>query len=168
VISDLSAEELCRIYWLLESVTIHYKLIFSGSLEVMGNLPLGGMYGTVPRMRLRNVPSFQGAIFHSASGIQSESNVDLSTIYHQSNGLYAVNFDCVLYAKVETLEGSNFLVSFYRSVGNSGQRNGCKTQTVDFLGRDVTVYLNYNDQIWNENEIELNEFSLGTTFYSNN
>jgi hypothetical protein len=167
VIDQLSAEELCHYYWLLESVMIHYKLTFSGSLEVEGNLLLGGMYGRVPRMRLLSVPNFQATIFHSASGVQGEGSVDFSTIYCQNGGLYAVNFDCVLYAKVETVAGSNFLVSFHRSVGSSGQRDSYKTQAVNFLGKSVTVYLNYNGQVWSGDEIELDEFSLGATFYDN-
>ncbi|MDR1366832.1 MAG: hypothetical protein LBJ13_02920 [Puniceicoccales bacterium] len=168
VINNLSAEELCRNYWLLESLTIHYKLIFSGSLEVTGNLLLGGMYATAPRMRLLNVPSFQGTIFHSASGVQTDGNVDFSTIYYQSDGPYAVNFDFAIYARVETLSGSNFLVSFHRSAGHSGQRSSYKAQTVNFLEKSVTIYLNYNDQIWKSNEIELAEFSLAAAFYNNN
>ncbi|MDR0418077.1 MAG: hypothetical protein LBH08_01400 [Puniceicoccales bacterium] len=168
MISNLSAEELCRNYWLLESLTIYYKLIFSGSLEITGNLSLGGMYATAPRMRLLNVPSFQGTIFHSSSGVQADGNVDFSSIYHQSDGLYAVNFDFAIYARVETISGSNFLVSFYRSVGHSSQRNSYKTQTVNFLGKSITVYLNYNDQIWESDEIELAEFSLAAVLYDNN
>jgi hypothetical protein len=167
VIGQLSAEELCRHYWLLESVTIHYKLTFSGSLEVEGNLLLGGMYGRVPRMRLLSVPNFQATIFHSASGVQAEGSVDFSTIYCQGDGLYAINFDCTLYAKMETVAGSNFLVSFHRSEGNSGQRDSYKTRTANFLGKSVTGYLNYNGQIWSEDEIQLDEFSLAATFYDN-
>ncbi|MDR0740154.1 MAG: hypothetical protein LBF34_00390 [Puniceicoccales bacterium] len=167
VINNLPAETLCQYYWLLESVTIHYKLIFSGSLVVEGNLLLGGMYGTVPRQRLLAVPNFSGIIFHSASGVQAEGNVDFSTVYLQENGLYAVDFDFAIYAKVETVAGSNFLVSFQRSVGSSGQRNSYKSQAVNFLGKSVIVYLNYNDQIWSSDKIELDEFSLGAVFYNN-
>jgi hypothetical protein len=168
VIDNLSAEELCHYYWLLESVTIHYKLTFSGSLVVESSLLLGGMYGTVPRRRLLGVPSFSGTIFHSASGVQAEGDIDFSTVYERESGPYAVNFDFAIYSKVETVPGSNFLVSFGRSTGSSGQRNRYKTQVVSFLGRSVTVYLNYNDQIWGSDEIELNEFSLGAVFFSNN
>jgi hypothetical protein len=168
VINNLSAEALCHHYWLLESVTIHYKLTFSGSLEVGTDLLLGGMYGTVPRRRLLAVPSFQGTIFHSSSGVQAEGDIDFSTVYLQENGLHAVNFDFAIYSKVATMPGSNFLVSFDRSIGSSGQRNSYKSQVVNFLGKSVTIYLNYNDQIWNGDEIELNEFSLGAVFYNNN
>ncbi|MDR1906822.1 MAG: hypothetical protein LBQ03_01200 [Puniceicoccales bacterium] len=166
-IRNLSAEDVCRYYWLLESVTIHYKLTFSGSLEVGSNLLLGGMYGTVPRMRLLSVPNFQGTIFHSSSGVQSEGSIDFSKIYFQGSGPYAVNFDFAIYARVETLAGSNFLVSFHRSAGSSGQRDRYKTQAVNFLGNNFTVYLNYNSAIWTADEIELNEFSLAATVYNN-
>lgn len=167
MINNLSAETLCQCYWLLESVTIHYKLIFSGSLVVEDNLLLGGIYGTVPRRRLLDVPNFSGTIFHSASGVQAEGNVDFSTVYQQSNGLYAVDFDFAIYAKVETIGGSNFLVSFQRSTGSDGQRNDYESQTINFLGKNVTVYLNYNNQIWSSDEIELDEFSVTTVFYNN-
>jgi hypothetical protein len=166
-ISNLSAEALCRYYWLLESVTIHYKLIFSGSLEVGTDLSFGGMYGTAPRQRLLTVPSFSGMIFHSSSGVQAEGNVNFSTIYLQESGLYAVNFDLAIYSKAETIGGSNFLVSFQRSIGSSGQRDSYRSRTVNFLGKSVTIYLNYNDQIWGSDKIELDEFSLAATFYNN-
>jgi hypothetical protein len=165
--NNISAEELCFYYWLLESVTIHYKLIFSGSLEVEGNLVLGGMYGTVPRMRLLDVPNFSGTIFHSASGLQAEGSIDFSTIDCQVDGLYAVNFAFNAYDRIEGIGGSNCLLSFYRSVGSTGQRNSHQSQAVNFLGKRVTIYLNYNNQIWSEDEIELNEFSLAATFFSN-
>jgi hypothetical protein len=118
-------------------------------------------------MRLLSVPSFQGTIFHSASGVQAEGNVDFSTVYLQENGLYGVDFNFAIYSRVETLAGSNFLVSFQRSIGSSGQRSSYKSQTVNFLGKSVTIYLNYNDQIWNSDEIELDEISVTTVFYNN-
>jgi hypothetical protein len=167
IIGDLSAEDVCRLYWLLESVTINYKLMFSGSLEVRGELAMGGMYGTVPRQRLLGVPNFRGSIFHSSSGVQSESYIDFSKIYFQSNGLYAVAFDFVIYSKIETEGGSNFLVSLYRNSGSSGQRDSYKTKTVNFSGKNFALYLNYNSQIWTANEIEFNEFSMTTVFYEN-
>ncbi|MDR3317755.1 MAG: hypothetical protein LBS71_03045 [Puniceicoccales bacterium] len=166
-IDNLSAEDVCYYYWLLESVTIHYKMTFSGSLEIQNNLLLGGMYGTVPQRRVLDTPSFNGSIFHSSSGVQVEGRIDLSKIYLQPNGLYAIDFKFIIYARSETIDGSNFLLSFYRSIGNSGQRNSYKTQDFSFLGETKTIYLNYNSQIWSESEIELNEFSITTTFFSN-
>ncbi|MDR1591073.1 MAG: hypothetical protein LBR92_03715 [Puniceicoccales bacterium] len=168
VINNLSAAELCQYYWLLESVTIHYKMLFYGSVVISTDLSLGGMYATQPRQRILGVPSFLGTIFHESVGIQASSNIDFSTIYLQGSGLYAVDFDFTIYTRIETLAGSNFLVSFYRSVGSNGQRNSYKTQTVNFLGESITVYLNYNDQNFDSDEIELTEFSLAATFYSNN
>ncbi|MDR1434888.1 MAG: hypothetical protein LBI77_00585 [Puniceicoccales bacterium] len=168
VIDNLSAEEVCRYYWLLNAVTIDYRMTFNGSLEVLGDLLLGGMYAAAPRMRLLSVPDFSNEIFDSSSGVQSEGIVDFSKIYLQNSGSYALVFDFIIYARVETVGGSNFLVSFHRSPGSSGQRDSYKTYTTDCFGKNITIYLNYNSQIWATDEIELNECSMVATFYENN
>jgi hypothetical protein len=71
------------------------------------------------------------------------------------------------YANVETVEGSNFLLSFERSAGSDGQRDAYKTKTFSFLGEMRTAYLNYNSQIWADGEIEFDAFSLEPIFYNN-
>jgi hypothetical protein len=167
-IDNLSAEEVCHYYWLLDAVTIDYGMTFSGSLEVLGDLLLGGMYAAAPRLRLLSVPDFSDEIFDSSSGVQAEGMIDFSKIYLQNNGSYAIAFDFVIYAKVETIGSSNFLVSFRRSSGSSGQRDSYKTYATDCFGKSITVYLNYNSQIWAADEIELSECAMGATFHENN
>ncbi|MDR2806588.1 MAG: hypothetical protein LBB11_00300 [Puniceicoccales bacterium] len=167
IIDNLSAQDVCRYYWLLEWVSIAYKMTFSGSFEVQSNLSLGGMYTSVPRMRIIAPPQFSGSIFQPSSGIITEGKIDFSKIYLQEGGQYAIDFTFNAYSRDEGIGGSDFLLSFYRSVGDIGQRDSYKSQTVDFSGKSVTVYLNYNSQIWPEDEIELNSFSLSASFFSN-
>ena len=167
ILSNMTAEELCRNYWLLESVTIHYAMLLSGTLEIVGDLLLGGMYGVRPVARLLSPTHFTSSFYHSSCGVQSEAEIDFSTVYDQGNQRYAAAFDFVSYNLNEGVGGSNLLLAFYRSTGTSGQRNQCKTRSFTFLGSTHTVYLNYNSQIWSSSDIELNAFSITTTFFAN-
>lgn len=163
ILNNMTADEACRNYWLLESVTIRYAMVLSGTLEVAGDLLLGGMYGTSPINRLLSPTHFTVSFYHSSCGVQSEASIDFSTIYLQENQLYAAAFDLFCYNLIEGIEGSNLLLSFTRSTGSSGQRNSCKTRNFTFLGSSRTAYLNYNSQIWDD--IEFNEFSVATTYF---
>jgi hypothetical protein len=164
---DLAAADVCRCYWLLESVTIHYKMTFYGSLEVQGNLLLGGIYAPVPRQRLVAVPSFYASQFLSSLGVQAVGNLDFSKVYLQENGKLAFQFSVAVYARDETVAGSNFLLSFERSMGSGGQRDAYKAKAFDFFGETRTAHLNYNRQIWSDGEVAFDEFSLTPVFYNN-
>jgi hypothetical protein len=166
VINNLTAEEICRYYWLLESVMIHYKFTFNGSMEIQDSFVLGGA-NTEPQWRILSVPSYYSSILNGSFGIRAESSIDFSTVYLQENGLYAINFNFAIYNDIETVAGSSLLISFYRSVGNSGQRNAYKSLSANFLGKNLTAYLNYDNRVWDSSEIEFNEISLETTFYNN-
>ena len=167
ILSNMTPEELCRNYWLLESVTIRYKMLLSGTLEVSGDLILGGMYSTVPIRRLLSPTKFTASVYHAFYGVQSNASIDFSTVYQQEDQRYAVPFDFVSYVPDEGLDEGNLLLSFYRSTGANGQRNQCKTRNFTFLDTVQTVYLNYNGQIWPDTDIELSEFSVTTTFFDN-
>ncbi|MDR0590798.1 MAG: hypothetical protein LBG09_03040 [Puniceicoccales bacterium] len=164
-IRDLAAADVCHYYWLLESVTIAYKMTFEG-LVVQGNLFLGS-YAPVPRQRLLAVPPFYASQFLSSYGIQTVGELNFSKVYLQEDGQLALAFNFTAYSRDETVGGSQFLLCLERSEGDNGQRNAYKTKAFNIFGGGKTAYLNYNNQIWGDSGVALNEFSMAAVFYDN-
>ncbi|MDR1303321.1 MAG: hypothetical protein LBJ81_01725, partial [Puniceicoccales bacterium] len=131
-----------------------------------GNLFLGS-YAPVPRQRLLAVPPFYASQFLSSYGIQVAGELDFSQVYLQTDGQLALAFNFAAYSRVETVGGSQFLLSLERSEGDDGQRNAYKTKAFSVFGGGRTAYLNYNNEIWSDSGVALNEFSMATAFYDN-
>jgi hypothetical protein len=166
ILNNLSAQEVCHYYWLLHKLVFYYKLTFSGSLVVEKYLSMGTTT-IVPRNRLISVPAFSGSLFDSSTGIIWNGAINFSKIYLQDDGQYAIDLQFAAYNQTEGLGESHFLLSFGRSLGDSGQRDAYQSTVIDFMGKNISVYLNYNSQIWSGTSIALNDFSLTATFYDN-
>lgn len=167
IFSSLDAKTLCRYYWLLERVDIHYQLTFSGSIVLDDELSIGGMYATLPIRRLLSVPEFEASQIHALYGVRSTGKIDFSNVYAQNEQQYAVRFDFAVYNADEKESESDFLLSFHRSAGLNDRRDRCKTRNFRFLDQTYTVYLNYSSAVWSDTEISLDYCSLQTVFFEN-
>lgn len=164
---NIGPTEMCRLYWLLYSVSITYEIIFSGTTSVGTTLELGGMYVDSPNIRLLRVPNFSTDFFHSSTGVQADSFIDFSKIYQQGEDVYSVVFSINIYDKSATVDGSDFLLCLCRSEGINGQRDCYITKNAILLGKEVIVYLNYNSNIWTGDNIALPTFRINSSFFSN-
>jgi hypothetical protein len=88
-------------------------------------------------------------------------------VYVQADGQLALAFNFAAYSRVETMGGSQFLLSLERSEGDDGQRNAYKTKAFNIFGESRTAYLNYNNEIWSDSGVALHEFSMAAEFYEN-
>lgn len=166
VLRGLSGAEVCRYYWLLEKLSIHYRVTVDGSITIEDTLTLGGIYGIAPIYRLLREPDFSGSVFDDSTGMYAEAKIDFSAIYKDEDG-YTIPFTFACYIQEEGLDEGIFLISLERSEGIYEQRDSYKTRTFSFAGKESNVYLNYSSELWSESEIEFEAFDISATFFQN-
>lgn len=161
VIINLTAKEMCQLYWLLQYVYIDLRVELDSSIIIFDNAKLGDEILFPPRTRIVKVPEFRRNYTDSMYSLCHNFEIDFSKIYFSDDDKFSVDFRCEIYDSGTSREESSILLSFARDAGNC--RDLYISREFEFFGEMHTVYLNYQSGLWNE--VNFTVFNISNTLW---